>query len=1385
MRDQLMLEQSINNEMNAALQQGQFCFYLQPLYSITTGQPTSAEALVRWQHPQKGLIPPRDFVPLFERNGFITRMDTYLWESVCKYLHDLKAEGIAPLPISVNVSRINLFNPNLCNDIIDLVKRYELSPSLIKLEITESAYTDHPEQLLSVIQTLRQYGFQILMDDFGSGYSSLSMLKDLTVDILKVDMRFLTGMESNGRAANVMTSIIRMAKWLNIVVVAEGVETQTQIDFLRSVGCDEVQGYYYSKPMPVDAFTALLRDPDTMRHSSSVDRESLLVRFDLDALWDSNQQISLLFNGMVGAIGLYEKVGDMLELLRVNDSYYELMGTTPQTMLQTSQNGLLTLEPQYRQALLHACERATSTHAVEQAQVCCPHADGHILWLDIRVRHLGTVNIQELYYFALSDITRQKELEHNYLLYQYGTAMLDAYSEVMEINFTDNIATTFSFNGANGEYHTRTLALDALLSDYTDTRVHPMDRLLFVTTCNRESLSDAFVRQKRRCVSMELRMREFGKPYHWARLIFHPMDDSTGKFRTLCCSRTIDEQKQSERIRAEYAVLQAKQQEQERYRIILEQTQTALLAWYPGSTQAEGNQLAQNYRLCAVSCQALLTGDVPCDVADPQDMEALQSFLASLYNHTSAFRMLRLALRDGETRWCKLCVTLQRDADEHVVAVLATVNDVDQEHRMRLQLDTQREQNERRLSMLSHLYWSLPCCILQLDLNDPPQPIFFNRACWELFGFQTKEAFDEIADQDIFNLIIPEERDFFLAQLRRCRTQSSLETVDITVTRPDGTRGSLRGNAAMSHMSDGRPMLQLVLLDTTVQREQERRLERTKATLERTTDMLQHLLESLPVGVTLFEFGKTHRALYVNTQAYSMFGLKAHQTERFMELVRLDAFHLDDSGNQTSIQAIDNDGINMNGVTRVQREDGTNFWLRTYYTVVPQLKSPPLCYIVLVDVSRQVEMERAYNRQSELYRITMEDSQQIFFDYDLEKDVMNYTIRVPSGRREDREVTSYLKTLRHSTIIFPEHISGLIASLRKYCRVLSSGSNEFLANFFNADEYHWYRAYFRSLADESGALYRIIGRVVDIQEEKARDAQLGQAKVFRRAVNSVSLFVFAFDLPDNIPRLLSCEDPKRAGFYPYLDYLNTEHNDTLVHEEERASLMEALASQMLLEKFRSGKRELTLPFRALNRQQNWIWLEMNVHLSVGEERNAIVGIGYVKIIEDRIKLERNATFDGLTQLLNRATMEERIERFLSDEGNTGCLMIFDIDNFKGVNDRFGHCVGDSLLKDVAGILRARLRQTDIVGRLGGDEFVALLRNAPEAVAAEKSRELLTAIAQLSESNHDHHNVTISIGYACTPEDGNTFADLYKAADRALYVAKRSGKNRCCSAREHE
>lgn len=254
----VLREQQLTNSMEEALLQRQFEVYYQPVVDLKTGEVVSAEALVRWNHPEKGMVSPGFFIPFFEHNGFIIKLDAYIREEVCRNIMELGRRSLNCVPVSVNVSRLEFYDPNLCRSIIDLTERYRLEPGMMRLEITESAYTDNPQQLLAAMKELQNYGFQVLMDDFGSGYSSLNMLKDVPVDILKMDMKFLENQGISGRGPEILASLVRMAKKLGMHTIAEGIETKEQGDFLRSVGCEYGQGYYYARPMPADAFTNLL-----------------------------------------------------------------------------------------------------------------------------------------------------------------------------------------------------------------------------------------------------------------------------------------------------------------------------------------------------------------------------------------------------------------------------------------------------------------------------------------------------------------------------------------------------------------------------------------------------------------------------------------------------------------------------------------------------------------------------------------------------------------------------------------------------------------------------------------------------------------------------------------------------------------------------------------------------------------------------------------------------------------------------------------------------------------------------------------------------------------------------------------------------------------------
>ena len=323
MERDLKIEQEVTNGMNIALIEHQFVMYYQPKYDIFTNKPYGAEALVRWFHPIKGIMSPKDFIPIFEKNGFILKLDYYVWETVCKQLREWIDTGKNPFPISVNISRVNLYNPKLVENLIELTQRYDLPTSLLELELTESAYTDNPDVMIEVIKKLQDLGFTILMDDFGSGYSSLNILKDIDVDILKIDMFFFSKTEIKGRGENIIASVIRMAKWLKIPVIAEGVETREQIEFLRSVGCDYVQGYYYAKPMSALDYSHLAQSEKSFIDKPNTQSEEA---FDTNTIWAKTSNVEKLFVNNEKAMMYVEYYNKNFELVRVNNAYYDLIG---------------------------------------------------------------------------------------------------------------------------------------------------------------------------------------------------------------------------------------------------------------------------------------------------------------------------------------------------------------------------------------------------------------------------------------------------------------------------------------------------------------------------------------------------------------------------------------------------------------------------------------------------------------------------------------------------------------------------------------------------------------------------------------------------------------------------------------------------------------------------------------------------------------------------------------------------------------------------------------------------------------------------------------------------------------------------------------------------
>lgn len=256
-RKDMLWASEIERDMQRALDNHEFKMYLQPKYSLSDNKLCGAEVLARWVHPVKGIISPGDFIPLFEKNGFILKLDEYMWEQACIAIREWIDEGRHPVPISVNISRYHIHHNNLETVLLNLLNKYGLTADMLNLEITESLFLDKPEILNRVLVKLQNLGFKLEVDDFGSGFSSLNLIRNISVDTIKIDKDFLDSEIATDKGKIVVNHTIDMAKDLNLQVIAEGVETKEHLEFLKQSRCDIAQGFFFSKPLPLEEFNKL------------------------------------------------------------------------------------------------------------------------------------------------------------------------------------------------------------------------------------------------------------------------------------------------------------------------------------------------------------------------------------------------------------------------------------------------------------------------------------------------------------------------------------------------------------------------------------------------------------------------------------------------------------------------------------------------------------------------------------------------------------------------------------------------------------------------------------------------------------------------------------------------------------------------------------------------------------------------------------------------------------------------------------------------------------------------------------------------------------------------------------------------------------------------
>ena len=391
------------SDIRRGLEAHEFTFYLQPKCDMRTGRILGAEALVRWIHGEQGLVSPGKFIPILEKSGLTVVVDQVVWEDVIKWQREWIDAGNRPLPVSVNISKTDLFAINVADTIIGLCAKYKVPHHLVELEITESAYAEYFDEINAVVKELQEAGFPMLMDDFGSGYSSLNMLKKINFDILKFDMKFLRvedDMERQ-RGLEVLESLVNMARLLIVPVIIEGVETQDQVEYLTAMGCRYAQGFFYYRPMPVKEFEELLADDDNVNYDGYVSKRVEQVH--MREFLEDMPSTEMMINNMMGPVGFYDVYEDHVEIIRVNEPYYNLFGEGASRSLTVLREHMTTRDYQRLRVLLKEAEEKPMKGASDIFHYM--RKDGKSLPVLFRAFYLNEISGHKRFYGSLTDLS--------------------------------------------------------------------------------------------------------------------------------------------------------------------------------------------------------------------------------------------------------------------------------------------------------------------------------------------------------------------------------------------------------------------------------------------------------------------------------------------------------------------------------------------------------------------------------------------------------------------------------------------------------------------------------------------------------------------------------------------------------------------------------------------------------------------------------------------------------------------------------------------------------------------------------------------------------------------------------------------------------------------
>jgi len=403
-------ENEILSLFEEAVKKGEVEAYFQPQYDHSTGLLVGAEALARWNNPSLGFISPIEYIPVLEKHEVTYLLDFKIFADACRLIKKAIENKYPLVPISTNVTRHDLFMPNFVEKLEEIRKRYDVPTKYLRLEITESVAVGGVDAVNAIIDKLHEYGYIVEMDDFGSGYSSLNLLKDIKVDVVKLDLEFVKHDSSyKNRGGTILTSVVNMMKWLEIPVIAEGVETIEQADFLKSIGCNFVQGYLYSKAVKDSEFLGILKNSRTSVLSTNLD---LHMNVKPEKFWDPKSLETLIFSNYVGGAAILKLHEGKIEVVRVNDKYIRELGMNMSYNDILKKDFLKQLSPEDQQVMMKTMQEAIDSGEEKECETkrlitssCC---GDETIYIRSYIQLIGRSDDEYVFYVTIRNITAEK-----------------------------------------------------------------------------------------------------------------------------------------------------------------------------------------------------------------------------------------------------------------------------------------------------------------------------------------------------------------------------------------------------------------------------------------------------------------------------------------------------------------------------------------------------------------------------------------------------------------------------------------------------------------------------------------------------------------------------------------------------------------------------------------------------------------------------------------------------------------------------------------------------------------------------------------------------------------------------------------------------------------